>query len=210
MQILLIEAILVLFLICVTVAIMTDADMFACTILFGAFSFCAVLTYLIFGSPDVAFTEAVIGTMSTVFYAVALRKVDRKTVRGRIKLRGAKKAFDVHRRRRSILTFAVILTIAAGFCYCSKYLPAIGDPDSPPNTHVSNYYIEHSEEDTASANVVSGTLADYRGYDTMFETSVMFVSGLVVTLILYTGDKQLKEKKRRFNEQESADDRDEG
>lgn len=208
MQILLIEAILVLFLICVTVAIMTDADMFACTILFGAFSFCAVLTYLIFGSPDVAFTEAVIGTMSTVFYAVALRKVDRKS-RGKIKLRGAKKAFDKHRRRRSIVAYVVILAIAAGFCYCSKYLPVIGDPNSAPNTHVSNYYIEHSEEDTASANVVSGTLADYRGYDTMFETSVMFVSGLVVTLILYTGDKQLKEKKRKFSQADPIDDHDE-
>lgn len=77
MQILIIEAVLLLFLISITIAIIFDPDLFACTLLFCAFSFCAVLTYLIFGSPDVAFTEAVIGTMSTVFFAVALKKVDR-------------------------------------------------------------------------------------------------------------------------------------
>ncbi|MCU6763133.1 putative monovalent cation/H+ antiporter subunit B [uncultured Roseburia sp.] len=77
MQILIIEAVLLLFLIFITIAIIFDPDLFACTLLFCAFSFCAVLTYLIFGSPDVAFTEAVIGTMSTVFFAVALKKVDR-------------------------------------------------------------------------------------------------------------------------------------
>lgn len=77
MQIYIIEAVLLLFLIAITIAIIFDPDLFACTVLFCAFSFCAVMTYLIFGAPDVAFTEAVIGTMSTIFFAVALKKVDR-------------------------------------------------------------------------------------------------------------------------------------
>ena len=93
--------------------------------------------------------------------------------------------------KRKILTFLVLACMTAAFCYCSKYLPDIGDETSAPNQHVSNYYIEHSKEDTAANNIVSGTLADYRGFDTMFETSVMFISGLVVTLILLT-DKSRK------------------
>ena len=83
MQILIIEAVLLLFLILVTLAVIFNLDLFACTVLFCAFSFCAVLTYLIFGSPDVAFTEAVIGTMSTVFFAIALKKVDRTCIHDR-------------------------------------------------------------------------------------------------------------------------------
>ncbi len=78
MQILIVEAVLLLFLIVLAIAIIFDPDLFVCTLLFCAFSFCAVLTYLIFGAPDVAFTEAVIGTMSTVFFAVALKKIDRR------------------------------------------------------------------------------------------------------------------------------------
>ena len=79
MQIVVVEACMLLFLIAITLVIIFNGDLFVCTVLFSAFSFCAVLTYLIFGSPDVAFTEAVIGTVSTVFFAVALKKVDRFT-----------------------------------------------------------------------------------------------------------------------------------
>lgn len=80
--------------------------------------------------------------------------------------------------------FILLLIIVGAFICLTKELPRIGDPQSPPNTHVSDYYIEHSEEDTGSPNIVSGTLADYRGFDTMWETTVMFVSGLTGTLIL--------------------------
>lgn len=33
--------------------------------------------YLMMGSPDVAFTEAVIGTVSTIFFVASLKKIDR-------------------------------------------------------------------------------------------------------------------------------------
>ena len=77
MQVLMIEALLLLFLIFITVSILIIKDILACTIIYSAFSFCTVLTYFMFGSPDVAFTEAVIGTMSTIFFIAALKKVDR-------------------------------------------------------------------------------------------------------------------------------------
>lgn len=97
-----------------------------------------------------------------------------------------------------ILTMVVLIVLCVGFCAGTAYLPKIGDPESAPNTHISDYYIEHSEEDTASPNIVSGTLADYRGYDTMYETSVMFVSGLVVTLLLAVSQSK-EEKKRKYD-----------
>lgn len=205
MQILLIEAVVVLFLIVMTIAIICDADLFACAIIFCAFSFSAVLTYLYFGSPDVAFTEAVIGAMSTVFYAVALKKVDRfaKTrVRKQYDDKGnllkEKNAKNLHLPNK-VVTLLIIGLLAGVFCGGTAYLPEIGDPNSAPNAHISNYYIEHSKEDTAAENIVSGTLADYRGYDTMFETSVMFVSGLVVTLILMAGANKRSHKKHQHN-----------
>ncbi len=63
-------------------------------------------------------------------------------------------------------------------------LPVIGDPDSAPNTHVSKVYIEEGPEKTHSANLVTGVLADYRGVDTLLETTVIFLSGITVTLIM--------------------------
>ena len=50
-------------------------DLLASIILFSAFSFFAVLIYLALGSPDVAFTEAVIGIVATTFFMVALNQI---------------------------------------------------------------------------------------------------------------------------------------
>ena len=37
---------------------------------------------------------------------------------------------------------------------------------------------------TGSRNIVTGLLADYRGFDTMWETTVMFLAGLTVVMLL--------------------------
>jgi multicomponent Na+:H+ antiporter subunit B len=69
--------------------------------------------------------------------------------------------------------------------------PDWADPKSPASSHVSPYYIEKAMEDTAVPNVVTAILADYRGYDTMFETAVIFAAGLACFFLL----RQFKRKK---------------
>lgn len=70
----------------------------------------------------------------------------------------------------------VLLAVITGmFCSFVTYLPFIGDVNSAPNQHVTPVYIERSVQDTGSPNIVTGLLADYRGFDTMWETTVMFL-----------------------------------
>jgi len=38
--------------------------------------------------------------------------------------------------------------------------------------------------ETRVPNAVTSVLADYRGYDTMFETSVIFTAGIAVMMLL--------------------------
>ena len=77
MQIYLIEAILLVFLILITCAVIFCKDILGSIIIYSAFSFTAVLLYLMMGAPDVAFTECVIGTISTIFFVAVLRRIDR-------------------------------------------------------------------------------------------------------------------------------------
>ncbi|MEJ2689433.1 MAG: MnhB domain-containing protein [Deltaproteobacteria bacterium] len=83
---------------------------------------------------------------------------------------------------------AIALCICAIVGYflllASPDLPNWGDPNSPASTHVSPYYIKHSMEETDVPNFVTSVLADYRGYDTMFETTVIFCAGLTVLSVL--------------------------
>lgn len=74
--------------------------------------------------------------------------------------------------------FLVVMVYAAGG------LPDRGDASAPASVHVSPFYIEHTLEDTDTPNVVTSVLADYRGYDTLGETVVIFTAGLACILVL--------------------------
>jgi len=80
----------------------------------------------------------------------------------------------------------LILVILCGavLLYATKDFPAWGDPASPASTHLSPHYIQHAMEETEVSNLVTAVLADYRGYDTMFETVVIFAAGLACFLLL--------------------------
>lgn len=64
-------------------------------------------------------------------------------------------------------------------------LPARGNPEAPASVHVSPDYLRNAEHDMATPNVVTAVLADYRGYDTLGETTVIFAAGLACLLILF-------------------------
>ena len=68
--------------------------------------------------------------------------------------------------------------------YATNTLPERADPEAPANIHVSPTYIEDSVGATHTPNVVTAVLADYRGYDTLGETVVIFTAGLACVLIL--------------------------
>ena len=70
--------------------------------------------------------------------------------------------------------------------YAGRELPRMGDPESPASTHVSPRYIEKAQEEAGAPNMVTAVLADYRSYDTLGETVVIFTAGLACLLVLGT------------------------
>lgn len=79
MHVFYIQTILLIMAIVTGIMALGAKDLLASIILFGAFSYFAVLIYLIMGAADVAFTEAVIGVISTVFFVTALNKLNRRS-----------------------------------------------------------------------------------------------------------------------------------
>jgi len=85
--------------------------------------------------------------------------------------------------------FGLLSVIIVGSLLLSatKDFPDWGDQDSPANDGpVSSFYIEKTEEKTKVPNMVTAVLADYRGYDTMFETVVIFIAGIGIIAVLRT------------------------
>jgi multicomponent Na+:H+ antiporter subunit B len=84
-------------------------------------------------------------------------------------------------------TIALIAVLFTGGLLLSvvDFFPAWADPHSPANnSRISHFYIEKSMELTAVPNLVTSVLADFRGFDTLFETVVIFSAGLAVFAIL--------------------------
>ncbi len=79
----------------------------------------------------------------------------------------------------------ILLFLLGGLLfYGASDFPAWGDPESPASMHLSPYYVEHTMEDTSVPNIVTSILADYRSYDTMFETIVIFAAGIACIFLL--------------------------
>jgi multicomponent Na+:H+ antiporter subunit B len=83
-----------------------------------------------------------------------------------------------------VLSLIVAIVIGATLIYGTLDMPKWGDPHSPASSHVSPYYLRHSLEHTATPNVVTSVLADYRSYDTLGETTVIFTAGMACILLL--------------------------
>ena len=85
---------------------------------------------------------------------------------------------------KKILAFVAMIITGALLVYGVKDFPKWADPNQPASLHVSPRYIEQALSETKVPNIVTAVLADYRGYDTMFETAVIFTAGIVVMMLL--------------------------
>lgn len=83
--------------------------------------------------------------------------------------------------------FGLLALAAAVLVSASAALPPFGDAASPAAVHVSPRYIERGPAESGAANMVTAVLADYRGYDTLGETTVVFTAGLACLLIAGAG-----------------------
>jgi multicomponent Na+:H+ antiporter subunit B len=86
-----------------------------------------------------------------------------------------------------LTAIGLLLLTAAMLVHGSAALPGFGDAASPAASHVSPRYIEAGRAETGANNIVTAVLADYRGYDTLGETVVIFCAGLGCLLIVGGG-----------------------
>ncbi len=81
-------------------------------------------------------------------------------------------------------TLVTILMTTALLVYATVDMPGFGDPSSPASSHVSPVYIQEGYEKTATPNIVTVVLADYRSHDTLGETVVIFTAGIACMMLL--------------------------
>ncbi len=63
-------------------------------------------------------------------------------------------------------------------------LPKFGGSDNPHNNEVAERYIEKGMEETGAVNIVAGMILDYRAFDTLGESHVLFIAVCSVLILL--------------------------
>lgn len=109
--------------------------------------------------------------MSTIFFLLTLFLTPSEETRARY-------------YRSSWMVLGGLVALGLLMVYGAQDLPRVGNPASAPNTHISPTYLERSLEDTGTPNVVTSVLMDYRGLDTLIETTVIFTAGVAASLLL--------------------------
>lgn len=175
------------------IAVISVRSLFSATILAGIYSLLMALVWTNMHALDVAFTEAAVGAgISTILLLGALV----------LTKRFAKKEKAIDRPALAICVVTGLVLI-----YGTFDMPKFGDPNAPLHTYeVPRGLLEqrvlkhesaaprdkghahegHPDDDFNGhvPNTVTSLLAAYRGYDTMFETTVIFVAGVSLLLLL--------------------------
>ncbi|MCC8467873.1 MAG: DUF4040 domain-containing protein [Rickettsia endosymbiont of Eriopis connexa] len=157
-------------LILISIKIIFAKDLLNAVIAASIFSLLIGVSYLIMDAPDVAMTEAALGAcLSTCVYLNLLSKLppDLKNI-----------------ERTNIISASLIcLLFVVTLAYMGLELPNYGDDNAPIHIYSSKYYLENTSRDIGVPSFVAATLASYRGYDTLGETSVILIAGIAVLLV---------------------------
>ncbi|MDE6213118.1 MAG: hypothetical protein K2M70_06540 [Lachnospiraceae bacterium] len=88
------------------------------------------------------------------------------------------------RRLYHVTSILFCLFLIALLLVTVSYLPATGTIERPVNNEVAVRYIESGLEETGAVNIVAGMILDYRAFDTLGESHVLFVATITVLILL--------------------------
>lgn len=166
----LINMVLLTLLAATTIAIVGQRSLLGVVILASVYSFLMASVMIVLDAVDVAMTEASVGAaISTVLLLGALHLT---------------KTREEAPRHGRLLPLLLCAAVGAMLVWGTLVLPPFGTPDAVIHQHVVPRYINETVRETGSPNIVTAVLADYRGFDTLAETTVIFIAGIGVMLLL--------------------------
>lgn len=93
---------------------------------------------------------------------------------------------------RSLLALGILLTVMIMFILLVAEMPRFGNPQNPSFNYVYDRYTKASPDETGGWNLVNSIVLDYRGFDTLGETTVLFTSILAAMVTLFADGKHGK------------------
>lgn len=134
-------------------------------------------------------------------------KLEEKEIAKRLHEWNSRNVSKVSRGVYCALCVLICVTMIALLMYTVTTLPSFGSPDHPINNEVSARYIEKGLQETGAVNIVTGMILDYRAFDTLGESTVLFTAAMVVLFLLRldSGSEKYSQLARSMKEAPHAD-----
>ena len=175
--------ILLIFMIIAAIIAIETKNLLSSVICISALGFGASLMFLFLRAPDIAITQIVVDILALIILI-------RSTIsRDLTFISGDKEFFG------TVISVVIIFVIFLAGVKVFETLPDFGTavfsrvPDA-----ASHIYIKDGLHSTGAANIVTSVILDYRAYDTLGETTVLFTSIIGATVILRKKAKKLLEE----------------
>jgi multicomponent Na+:H+ antiporter subunit B len=149
------------------------------------FSLILCLLYLALDAPDVAMTEAALGaSLTTIIFLNVLKKIKTHSYQKKIALKQDenKNLSNIYNYTPLVICIMMFMILIFGFFEIADF-----GIKSNLSNNVSDYYINNTKKEIGIDSFVAAILANYRGFDTLYETCLIFLAGISVSFILARG-----------------------
>jgi multicomponent Na+:H+ antiporter subunit A len=150
-------------------AVLLMRDRLLAILALGVPGMATALLYLLFGAPDLGFTQFMVETLSLVVLALVLARL----------------RLDRHGRRAIAVALrdGVVAVLVGG----AVTLLLLKILEQPLDDRLPAFFIANSEALAHGRNVVNVILVDFRGLDTLGEISVVLTAGVAILALVAAG-----------------------
>lgn len=85
----------------------------------------------------------------------------------------------------SITAALVCLGLIGVLLFATLRMPEFGGADAMAESELTDFYVKNTLKDTGALNVVTGIILNYRGFDTLGESHVLFTAVCTVLMLLH-------------------------
>jgi multisubunit Na+/H+ antiporter MnhB subunit len=146
-------------------------DLLSAVITCGIVGYGLVICFLLLKAPDLAIVQIVIETINLIIMVAVVLDSSREEPFQKLDSRGYVNAF---------MGLIIVIVLLYFFNLAMQNLDVFG----VSHLRMASAYINGAAEKTGSANLVTGVVFDFRGYDTLGEATVLVTAVLGVLTIL--------------------------
>lgn len=147
-------------------AVLLAKDRLTAIVSLGIQGFAIALIFMLFGAPDLAFTQFMVETLSVVILALVLTRMS---------------LFKRDHRSFWQSMMDATIAIACGVGFTALLLTII---TRPFDGRLSEFFAEYSFAIAHGRNIVNVIIVDYRGLDTLGEIGVVMIAGLAILALV--------------------------